>query len=74
MTDDAIQPSAAERKISPTGRQGFQDFDPALTYTNVAPGSGVDNQAIQLSAAERKISPTGRQGFRDFDPDILYAN
>src|SRR5512139_592683 len=53
-----------ERRLSPTGNQGFRDFDPDLLYPNVA----------ETASSERKLSPTGNQGFRDFDPDLLYPN
>ena len=32
VDNSAVQPSSAERKLSPTGVNGFKDFDPAVTY------------------------------------------
>lgn len=84
VTNDLIQPSAQERKLSPTGVNGFRDFDPNLVVPNVSSAAARDLTPFYESIADlngevaspavRKVSPTGENGFRDFDPAVLYSN
>ena len=47
VTNDAIQPGTQERKLSPSGVNGFRDFDPDVTFGN----AGLTNDA-SLAAAQ----------------------
>ena len=67
ITNDSVQPSAQERKLSPTGVNGFRDFDPDIVVPN-GPSASANAEAT------RKLSPNGTNGFRDFDPDVVTPN
>lgn len=82
VTNNAIQPSAQERRLSPSGTNGFRDFDPDLVVPNVSAAAAKDltpfYESISdlsgeiSSPAARKLSPTGAAGFKDFDPAVTY--
>ena len=56
VTNDAIQPGSQERKLSPTGVNGFRDFDPNVTFGN----SGFTNDAgIAAAQAEHDNAIAG---------------
>ena len=69
VTNDSVQPSTQERKLSPTGVNGHRDLDPDLVVPNA------ELAGVSASASEaRKLSPNGTNGFRDFDPAVVTPN